>query len=411
MKKILLLKILLPVFAFATTNTKLVWSDEFNYTGLPDPDKWTFVTGDLKWSNDKQFYLRDRNAWVENGTLKITAKKESYHTNRYTSAMIRSRDKGDWTYGRVEVKARLPEGKGTHAAIWMKPTVEKYGQGFKSGEIDIMEAVGYEPERIYGGVHTEKFNLFKENSKGNNIVVKDAHKNYHVYAVDWNEERIDFYVDDILYFSYLNEHNSEDTWPFNIDYFLYLNLAIGSDWAALKGIDDSIFPQTFEIDYVRVYKSEDYAIEPASVRKNNKEIILNPDFAMGTRDWKIYTMNSAEARIVPTREKELLIEIDKKGINSWDIGFYQRDFALKNNKTYKLIFIASTETKQTINLGLQSDLSYNYFFNETMDLSVGINKYEYTIRLYKVEMDSRLIFNLGMCSSDIRFHEIHLIEE
>lgn len=411
MKIILIFLILIPTISYGTTNTKLVWSDEFNYTGLPDPEKWTFVSGDLKWSNDKQFYTKDRNAWVEDGILKITAKKESYHTNRYTSAMLRSRDKGDWTYGRVEVRARLPEGKGTHAAIWMKPTIEKYGQGFKSGEIDIMEAVGFEPERIYGGVHTEKFNLFKENSKGNNIVIKDAHKNYHVYAVDWNEERIDFYVDDVLYFSYLNEHNSEDTWPFNIDFFLYLNLAIGSDWASMKGIDDSIFPQTFEIDYVRVYKSEDYSGTNSYIKRNSKEVLLNPDFTMGRRDWDIYTLNDAVAKIEPDNSTELRVDIDKNSINSWDIGFYQRDFALKANKTYKLVFTVSSKITQTINFGLQSDLNYNYFFNETVDLNQGKNRYEYIIKLDKNEMDSRLIFNLGRCDSDIRFHEIHLIEE
>lgn len=407
-----MLLLLLPTLLNATTNTKLIWSDEFNYIGLPDSKKWTFVSGDLKWCNDKQFYLKNRNAWVENGTLKLTAKKENYHTNKYTSAMIRSRDKGDWTYCRVEVRAKLPKGRGTHAAIWMKPTIEKYGPGFKSGEIDIMEAVGFDPDLIYATVHTEYYNLFLKNQETKNIVVDGASDDFHIYAVDWDKNRINFYVDGTLFNTYTNDKKKiTETWPFNIDFFLYLNLAVGSDWASMKGIDDSIFPQNLEIDYVRVYKDYNYATESNSLESNEKEILQNPEFTKGTRDWEIYTLNGAAAEISSEGESDISVTIEKQGDNTWDIGFYQRDFALSANKRYTLTFKASSDRNQEINFGLQSDLDYEYFFNKSINISNNITTYSFIIETDLDRMDSRLIFNLGRIKSDIRFHEIHLYEK
>jgi beta-glucanase (GH16 family) len=236
---------------------KLVWSDEFNYTGLPDNTKWSYDTGHHGWGNNElQHYtaVRPQNARVENGTLVIEAIKEQYQGAAYTSARLVSKNKGDWKYGRIEVKAKLPKGKGLWPAIWMLPTQWKYGGWPKSGEIDIMENVGYLPDSIYGTVHTAAFNHGIGTQKGSGVLRKDASDVFHLYAIEWNADKIKFFVDEELYHEFENYKTGSDAWPFDQEFHLLLNVAVGGNWGGKFGIDESIFPQRLEIDYVRVYQ-------------------------------------------------------------------------------------------------------------------------------------------------------------
>lgn len=236
---------------------KLVWSDEFNYTGLPDSTKWDYDTGGHGWgNNEKQFYTqrRSKNTEVANGVLTISAHREDFEKNEYTSARLISKNKGDWMYGRIEIKAKLPKGLGVWPAIWMLPTDDKYGDWPNCGEIDIMEHVGYEPDSIYATVHTGAYNHTIGTQKGKSIFQNDVAENFHIYALEWSEDDIKIYLDDKLYFSYPNERKSYMEWPFDQRFHLLLNIAVGGDWGGKKGIDDSIFPQKMEIDYVRVYQ-------------------------------------------------------------------------------------------------------------------------------------------------------------
>lgn len=250
------LAILLSVAGCTPKASDPVWSDEFNYSGVPDTAKWDYNTGGHGWGNQElQYYTgRPENARVEEGKLIIQARKEVYDTSNYTSARLVSKMKGDWLYGRIEVMAKLPSGLGTWPAIWMLPTDWEYGGWPESGEIDIMEHVGHNPGYIHGTVHTEAYNHMIGTQKGDNIYIQDATSEFHLYAIDWTPEKIDFFIDDSLYFNFPKPEDDYKKWPFDKRFHLILNIAVGGSWGGQKGVDDSIFPQSMEVDYVRVYQ-------------------------------------------------------------------------------------------------------------------------------------------------------------
>jgi len=237
---------------------QLVWSDEFNYTGLPDSTKWSYDVGGHGWGNrEKQYYTEKKlqNAAVRDGLLSITAVRENFNGASYTSARLVSKNKGDWKYGRVEVRAKLPKGRGVWPAIWMLPTDWKYGGWPASGEIDIMEHVGYLPDSVFGTVHTGAYNHAIGTQKGSSLFSKDLAGAFHVYALEWDEDQISIFFDNTLYFTFKNEKKTEQEWPFDQRFYLLLNLAVGGNWGGKEGIDDSVFPQKMEVDYVRVYRN------------------------------------------------------------------------------------------------------------------------------------------------------------
>lgn len=239
------------------TPPRLVWSDEFSNPGAPDTSKWSYDLGGHGWGNNElQYYTNDaRNVRVENGNLVIEARKDSFENKAYTSSRIISKHKGDWLYGRIEVRARLPKGKGTWPAIWMLSTDWKYGDWPASGEIDIMEHVGYDPEVVHGTIHTEAYNHVKQTQKEGKITVAGAQDDFHIYAVDWREDKMDFFVDNKLYHTV--ERDPKDDfkgWPFDQKFHLLMNIAVGGNWGGKEGVDESIWPQQMIVDYVRVYE-------------------------------------------------------------------------------------------------------------------------------------------------------------
>ncbi|QDH79167.1 glycoside hydrolase family 16 protein [Echinicola soli] len=233
-----------------------IWQDEFDYDGYPDPEKWGYDTGGHGWGNNElQFYTEDlENAKVGNGVLTITAKNEAKEANDFTSARLVSKGKGDFLYGRIEVKARLPKGKGTWPAIWMLPTDWEYGGWPASGEIDIMEHVGYDQGTVHITVHTEAFNHKMGTQVGKNRKVEHVSKAYHTYRVDWTPYAIRGYIDDALLFTFTNDGKGYASWPFDKPFHVLLNLAVGGDWGGAEGVDQEAFPASFSIDYVRVYR-------------------------------------------------------------------------------------------------------------------------------------------------------------
>jgi len=253
-------KSLPPVTVPPEAGTKtLVWSDEFDNTGLPDAAKWRYDTdGNASgWgNNEKQFYTSGRlqNSEVKGGFLSINAIKEDFQGFKYTSARLITKAKGDWLYGRIEVKAKLPDGRGMLPAIWMLPTDWAYGNWPKSGEIDIMENVGYDPYVIVASAHTESYNHVIGTQKNNKMTVADCYTNFHVYALEWEAAEYRVYIDDTLYFTFKNEGTGAKVWPFDKRFHLLLNVAVGGNWGGAQGIDDTIFPRSMIVDYVRVYK-------------------------------------------------------------------------------------------------------------------------------------------------------------
>ncbi|WP_205744966.1 glycoside hydrolase family 16 protein [Echinicola pacifica] len=233
-----------------------VWADEFDYSGKPDPEKWGYDTGGHGWGNNElQYYTESQeNAEVQHGVLAITAKKQQIEGNTYSSARLVSKNKGDFLYGRIEVKARLPKGKGTWPAIWMLPTDWEYGGWPESGEIDIMEHVGYDQDVVHITVHTQSYNHKQGTQVGKNRKVEHASEAFHLYRVDWTPFAIRGYIDDELLFTFTNKGQGSAAWPFDKRFHLLLNLAVGGDWGGAQGMDETAFPATFLVDYVRVYK-------------------------------------------------------------------------------------------------------------------------------------------------------------
>jgi len=252
---------------------ELVWQDDFDGPEL-DATKWTHnVWPPRKVNDEDQAYTsRARNVRIEDGHLVIEAHREDYEGAAYTSGRIHSSGKADFLYGRFEVRSRLPRGQGTWPAIWMLPSDpmvyattcsnDADWQGSNdcdawpnSGEIDIMEHVGYQMNHIHGTVHTRAYYWRMWEQRKGRIVIDDAADDFHIYAMEWSPERIDVFVDDSLYFTYVNEHNSWREWPFDRPFNLILNIAVGGAWGRAGGpIDDSIFPQRMLVDYARVYR-------------------------------------------------------------------------------------------------------------------------------------------------------------
>lgn len=257
MRKILFF--LLAALASSTTigqKKKLVWSDEFSVNGLPDSIKWSYDVGGHGWGNNElQYYTSKnlRNARVENGFLIIEAHKEQIGENKYSSARLVTKGKGDWIYGRIEVRAKLPKGVGTWPAIWMLASTPKITWP-DDGEIDIMEHVGYNQGTIHASVHTRKYFHSIGTQKTETVSVPDCSEKFHVYALQWNAETITMFVDKKLYFSFKNEHSGNDAWPFHKPFHLLLNIAVGGSWGGQKGVDEKVYPQQMIVDYVRVYQ-------------------------------------------------------------------------------------------------------------------------------------------------------------
>ncbi len=250
MKKILfLLLFILPAVANCQTKT-LIWSDEFNYNGLPDNTKWSYEEGFVR-NREPQYYTKERteNARVENGNLVITAVREDFNGAKYTSASIITRGKFEFTYGRVEVRAKLPEGKNVWPAIWTLGAT----RGIRwpvCGEIDIMEYWGTSPNSVSANVHTGDYNHTKGNGRGGKIAFQDPWKDFHIYALEWYPDRLDFYFDNTLYYTCPKKGEGTGEWPFDAPQYLLINLALTG---GQTGIDDSIFPTKYLVDYVRIY--------------------------------------------------------------------------------------------------------------------------------------------------------------
>lgn len=228
----------------------LVWSDEFNNTGLPISTHWAYEigTGNGGWGNNELQYYTNRlqNAYCENGVLKIKAIKEAFSGSQYTSARLLTRGKFEFKYGRVEVKAKLPTGVGTWPAIWMLGTNITTVGWPACGEIDIMEHRGSEPNKIHSSLH------YPGRSGGNPVtntrVISNATTEFHLYRADWTSSSIDFYIDDLLFFKVPNSASI----PFNHNFYILINIAMGGTFGG--AIASNFTNAEMEIDYIRVYQ-------------------------------------------------------------------------------------------------------------------------------------------------------------
>ena len=238
-----------------------VWADEFDGPAI-DASKWEFQLGDgsdyglpAGWGNNELQFYQPENATIENGRLVVTAREEAGGTHAYTSARLRSLNKGDWKYGRFEIRAKLPSGQGIWPAIWMLPSDNTYGGWAASGELDIMEMVGHEPATVHGTLHYGGSWPENTSTTGSfSLPSGDFSDKFHDFAIEWEEGEIRWYVDGSLYQTQTEWWSAGGDYPapFNQRFHLLINLAIGGNW---PGPPDSstVFPQRLEVEYVRVY--------------------------------------------------------------------------------------------------------------------------------------------------------------
>jgi beta-glucanase (GH16 family) len=232
----------------------LVFSDEFDGNGPPDPAKWSYELGYIR-NREAQYYTsRPENVRAETGNLVIEGRKEAYQGYAYSSASINTLGRFEFLYGRVEVRAKLPTGNGAWPAIWMLGTNRTQVGWPGCGEIDIMENVGFDPLAIHASVHTTAYNHTIGTQKTAVVTVAKPWEDFHLYAMEWYPDRIDVLVDGQKYFTFRNEGTGASAWPFDKPQYLLINLAIGGSWGGQKGIDDTLFPKRYLIDYVRIYQ-------------------------------------------------------------------------------------------------------------------------------------------------------------
>lgn len=244
---------LLTISCFAQPKTqKLVWQEDFNNPVLNESD-WNFELGDgcpaiCGWgNNEKQLYTKTNHS-IRDGNLVIKVMQQGDH---YTSTRMTTAQKREFQYGHMEVRAKIPTGKGIWPAFWMLGSNIKQVGWPKCGEIDILEYIGREPNKIFTSLHTQDSHGNTINTKKTQIdAIEDG---FHTYAIDWTKEKIEFFVDNTSVYTFSPEKKDENTWPFDQPFFFIVNVAVGGNFGG-HDVDNSIFPQEFLIDYIRVYQ-------------------------------------------------------------------------------------------------------------------------------------------------------------
>ncbi len=243
----------------------LRWSDEFNVNGSPDPSKWGYEIGYIRNAEQQYFTNRWENARVEGGNLVIEARRENYNiqgapnsygatTANYTSASLITLGKAAWTFGRMDIRAKLPTARGIWPAFWTLGT--NYGSAGwpRCGEIDILEHVGWDVAAAHTSIHTESRSHLTKNGYSVPTWITNLGSNYDLYSIEWEPSKIVFYINNRCVAQYDNDGTGESSWPFFRDQYLLLTLSVGGSWGGVEGVDEAAFPQKLLIDYVRVYQ-------------------------------------------------------------------------------------------------------------------------------------------------------------
>ncbi|MEQ8473536.1 MAG: glycoside hydrolase family 16 protein [Marinoscillum sp.] len=242
----------------------LVWQDNFDSAEI-NTQLWTIIEGNgcpdlCGFGNEElqNYTSNQNNLRIEDGVLILEAHKESKNGSEFTSAKVVTKNKGDWQYGKLVIRAKVPYGRGTWPAIWMLPTINNRDRKWPiDGEIDIMEHVGYNQGVIYGTIHSQLYNHKIGTQKVDSIAVEDSHEAFHDYGLFWEKDRMTWTVDGKEYFSLDKNDEGYEGWPFDQPHHLILNLAVGGTWGGSRGVDMQIWPQRLEIDFVKVYQKQD----------------------------------------------------------------------------------------------------------------------------------------------------------
>ena len=268
-----------------------IWADEFDGDEI-DETKWTFeIDGRGGGNNELQYYRRE-NAFIEDGKLIIEARQESFMNKLYTSARLNTKYKGDFQYGRFVISARMAGGRGTWPAIWMLPTMNAYGIWPNSGEIDIMEYVGYDPNRVHATIHTRRFNHNIGTQLGASRLIENAETEHHLYEIIWSPGNLKAFVNGHKYFEvgYNAGLNTDvpyhHAFPFDQLFHIILNVAVGGNWGGVQGVDPNAFPTSMSVDFVRVYQL-DYAT--LDKEAPTEPLFIQPAQLLNTIWWRAST--------------------------------------------------------------------------------------------------------------------------
>lgn len=417
-------EIILSASQIHSETWKMVWDDEFDGNQI-DETKWNFVQGGGGYGNNElqNYTNRTDNARVEDGQLVIEARKENFGGNSYTSAKLTTEGKGDWTYGKFEIRAKMPSGQGIWPAIWMMPSDESLYSGWPaSGEIDMMELLGHQPNKIYGTLH---YGVPHGSSQGTYTLpgAENFADRFHTFTVEWEPGEFRYYVDGILY-SKMNDWFTKNAQeggnytypaPFDRDFFMQLNLAVGGDWPGNPD-DTTVFSQKMLVDYVRVYALEGgqyrKPVEPAKgsdsaiIREPGADgsYVMNGGFDASLQDGWVFQPFAPPADLfggsgtTALDQGALKTSIDKEGDETYAIQLVQANLPIVKGSTYQLSFDAWSEGDRTMVVDISGpDRNYSrYLSDQTVQLSDRKETYTYTFTM-KTETDpnGRLEFNMG----------------
>jgi beta-glucanase (GH16 family) len=437
-----------------------VWGDEFNTPGLPDSTKWGYEVGKIR-NAELQFYTSKRleNARIEDSVLIIEARKEKFSGADYTSASIISKGIGDWKYGKIEISAKVPTGKGTWPALWMMPTYSEYGSWPKSGEIDIMEYIGVEPQKLHYTCHFEGTDGTGHQSSGfGSTFIANPFNQYIKYVMIWTPDKIEWYANDRKFHEYRKQPTFDNRrWPFDKEFYLILNLAYGGSWGGYAGVDDTKLPHKFLIDYVRVFQLQEgeepfkldinssthgkvevspkldfypentevtltaipdsgysfkaWAHQSAAnpyklivnknttvtpVFYNSKELLSNGEFDKSWNSWSFYVENSQNISYTPSIvDSTFVINITKTTGTDWHLGFQESSLSLKK-ANYKLTFDAwADQSKQLLITVSKNYTDWSAHITKSTNITTTRKKYELTLNMPLNDNNVRLYFGIG----------------
>ncbi len=355
-KRLISSLLMLLSFPLYAQQWQLVWSDEFNGTGL-DQSKWSYQigTGFQGWGNNELQYYTNRpvNVDVFDGNLWIVAQRENFGGMQYTSARIRTRNKGDWRYGRIEMRAKLPRGRGIWPAFWMMPTDEVFGGWPRSGEIDIMELIGQQPNRVYGTIHFATPSL-QHQYQGTFYTLPQGTFNddYHLFWIEWQQNEIKWYVDSTLYFTRVPAHLGGANWPFNERFHIILNVAVGGNW---PGSPDSttVFPQSMVVDYVRVYQRSPLSAQSTPEKPTHfalEQNYPNPFNPTTTLTYQLATPSDVNLEVFDMLGKKIATLVNaRQDAGSYKVNFNAAQYNLSSGVYfYKLTAGTFSQTRKMI---------------------------------------------------------------
>lgn len=448
-----------------------VWGDEFNTPGLPDSTKWGYEMGKIR-NAELQYYTSKRlkNARIEDSVLIIEARKEKYSGADYTSASIISKGIGDWKYGKIEISAKVPTGKGTWPALWMLPTNSEYGWP-ASGEIDIMEYIGVEPQNLFYTCHFEGTNGTGHQSSGaKSSTIANPFNQFIKFTLIWTPDKIEWYANDRKYHQYLRTSNDIKLWPFNKEFYLILNLAYGGSWGGYGGVDDTKLPHKFLIDYVRVFQLQEtespfsLTVAPFKHGKvevspkmdlypentevsftaipdsgylfkaweyqsganpfrlvmnkntvvnplffNPKELISNGKFDKNLLPWAFYRDNTQTISYKPSVvDSTFVFDVTKTTGTDWQVGFQQLNLSLEKTN-YKLKFDAWAEQSKQLLITVSKNYpNWSSYLSKYVNLTTSRKSFELTLAIPVADDNVRLYFGAGKFTGKLYFDNISL---